>query len=429
LKLIDKEFANEIEFLEDIIKAEENKTKIENQQMADAERLAEISRKQKLINNADSAKLEQINAQKSAAALLDTQIRADRDSEKQEEEAQRQRELLEAEANAKLAKERMTHDFNQKLQAASNQEARRKVVADFEYERVQDEIDLNNRLAKINSDSDLKLIEIDKKYAEKIESNQSKLNEEIAKIDADVMKEKTKTQEDLAKEQEQYDRSLLLRQRENNVEVARSAIEAAQKRVQIKKDEVAEAERLQLESFEKEITTEVQRINDLREKVIDGYDQKLEDLDKYHSEKRKRYEESFTNLLTQENIQEEVRRLVAGKNQESILELLKSYNSGWMEQGRTYGQQLIDGLLEKKQSMEKAVKELLDLIPKSAQPSTPKIDYAPKSTISTYDYKQMVGYSFETPINVNVNMDGKSVASIIAPHMTDTIRAKTGARA
>ena len=423
LKLQDKEFLNEIEFLEGIIKAEEDKTKRENEQMQDEARLSELNRKKEFMATADNAKALEMIAKKNAAAIAKTELEADKKSEQDKEEANRIRQMQELEANAKIERARLTHTYNQRLQSAKDQEAARKVVADFEYAKVQDEIDLNSRLEKIKESGLIKQAEIELKYAEKSAAIDEKLKVDIASIDKDFEKEKASTLESIAKEQSAHDRILLLRSRDNNIKTAQQAIDAAQKRARTQREALEEEARVQLDAEDVRLQNEISALNDLKGQVDSHYKTRLEDLDKFHSNKLEKVKSQYTNLMNEENLQEEVRRTIVGKNQDKMIELLKTYNPSWLEIGRTYGQQLIDGLMEKKASMEQTVKEMLKLVPTPKATPTPKVAPPPPPESSAF-ISQMNAIVSSNDNVTNLFMDTKLVASSIAPAMVGMLNTK-----
>ena len=146
------------------------------------------------------------------------------------------------------------------------------------------------------------------------------------------------------------------------------------------------------------------------------------------------------------------------KGQSSIVELLKTYNPQWQNQGQSFGQSLIDGLNSKKQSIKQAVDSLLFLTQSQNQDV---LDQQKKNTQKQAVKK--VGFDFNAipmmanggivnsptlawigegrqseaviPLNrladmtsrdTHIYLDSREITRAIAPNMVDQIRSKLG---
>jgi hypothetical protein len=146
------------------------------------------------------------------------------------------------------------------------------------------------------------------------------------------------------------------------------------------------------------------------------------------------------------------------KGQSSIVELLKTYNPQWQNQGQSFGQSLIDGLNSKKQSIKQAVDSLLFLTQSQNQDT---LEQQKKNTQKQAVKK--VGFDFNAipmmanggivnsptlawigegrqseaviPLNrladmtsrdTHIYLDSREITRAIAPNMVDQIRSKLG---
>ena len=424
LAALDNETKAQLDYQEAIIKSIEDITEAEENAASDKERIDEIARKKSLVQNANANKQLEYQAIESAATLAKLQVEADKEEEKNKEKSNLAKLIAEAEQNKALEKARMTHQYNQRLQAADDQEEARKVVADFEYARLQDQIDFDNRIAKIKETSANRQLEIDQKYAEKVQDIEAKKITDSAKISEKFSSENVKLNDEIQKDEAEHERVLLLRRRKADVESAQLEIERIQDKARTAREAEEEASRKKVEEIQTEYERETGRIQDLQSQVESYYTDYLQKLDKFHGDKLTRTTGFYSVLNSEEAKQEMVRRGLVEKDQKQIIELLKTFNPQWQDAGRSYGEQLIDGLNSKKKSIEDAVKSILSLIPPTIQSPTTPSAKTPTSP-NPLSFSEMVGkVKDEYQPVFNMYMNSKMVASSVASDMVGMLNTK-----
>ncbi|RED54799.1 phage tail tape measure protein [Cohnella lupini] len=73
----------------------------------------------------------------------------------------------------------------------------------------------------------------------------------------------------------------------------------------------------------------------------------------------------FAALTTEEKLQAEARKLALDKNNAELITLLKTYNPQWLNAGQSFGEQLLDGLNSKKESIANTVNDMLSFLNKA----------------------------------------------------------------
>ena len=137
----------------------------------------------------------------------------------------------------------------------------------------------------------------------------------------------------------------------------------------------------------------------------------------------KHYEE----INKEDKLQAEARQLFLDSNNKKVIELLNSYNPSWKDAGKSWGQSLLDGIASQSKNIEAAISSIMSKVGKvtsaaanltSAKPSFAGVGGAIDPFAQTALMNQLQSANF------NLYVDGKNMASTIAPHMTDAIKAK-----
>jgi len=139
-------------------------------------------------------------------------------------------------------------------------------------------------------------------------------------------------------------------------------------------------------------------------------------------------EKMFEDLRKTEALEAEARQLIISDSQDDILLLLDEYNSDWLEQGKSFGQNLLDGLLSKKADIQteiasimesmNQVRSLQDIQKSLMTPTVPSfggISSVPRG-FSTLSPSQAGGTT------VHVDLDGQRLASAVAGPMVRHIK-------
>lgn len=159
-------------------------------------------------------------------------------------------------------------------------------------------------------------------------------------LDADSAEERLKIQEDLNKLKADKERELLLEQRSMQISALQEEMNNIRQQAQEKRNE------LQLE-YEEKKKNEENKLN----LVITNLNSEME-ATKTH----------YATLLEEENLQAEARRLILDENNQELIDLLESYNPAWHDAGRSFGENLLEGLNSMKQSIQDAVSEILGMV-------------------------------------------------------------------
>lgn len=159
-------------------------------------------------------------------------------------------------------------------------------------------------------------------------------------LDADSAEERLKIQQDLNKLRADKERELLLEQRSMQISALQEEMNNIRQQAQEKRNE------LQLE-YEEKKKNEENKLN----LVITNLNSEME-ATKTH----------YATLLEEENLQAEARRLILDENNQELIDLLESYNPAWHDAGRSFGENLLEGLNSMKQSIQDAVSEILGMV-------------------------------------------------------------------
>lgn len=186
---------------------------------------------------------------------------------------------------------------------------------------------------------------IDKQIEEEQKAEEEKAyNEKISDLDrklatAKNQREREKIQQEIAETQADRQKKLLDEQRQQE------------------KDRLKE----QIENIKTEANSKKEQYKEEYDKQKEAESEKLELLKDSNSKKKEEIEKYFSELLEDTNIQNEARKLLLQKNSEEIIKLLSEYNPHWQDAGQSLADSLLNGVNSKKQSIQEAVKEAINL--------------------------------------------------------------------
>lgn len=158
---------------------------------------------------------------------------------------------------------------------------------------------------------------------------------------AETAEEREKIQQDLNRTIADYERRQLLEQRKSLKEGLKDEIDV----IKEKADERKEALKLELEE-------QKQNEKDKLEIIQDGFEDEKAAL-KTH----------FSKLKESENLQAEARKLIIEQNNDEIIRLLETYSPKWQDAGQSFADSFSKGLESEKQTIEEAVKGIVDIAP------------------------------------------------------------------
>ena len=217
-------------------------------------------------------------------------------------------------------------EYNEKLKLI-DEEAYKRIQA------VQDEIDAIDELTEWEEKR-----QEEQEYRDKIAGLQSQL------ALAATEEEKAKIQADIDKAVADRERKLELERRDEQKEALRAEIEEIRAQADEKK-----------EQLQAELEAKKQAENDMLQATLG----RLED-------EKAAIANHFATLITTEALQAAARKLILEKNNDEIVTLLKNYNPHWQNAGQGFGESLITGLNNMKQSVAAEVQAILSIIEDSS---------------------------------------------------------------
>lgn len=196
-----------------------------------------------------------------------------------------------------------------------------------------------------------------------------------------------------------------------------------------------------------ELAKEEQRIKEEEAKISaffenwkkmreENYLSTIEYYKKEIGELRKNYID-YSNEVIAQNA---AKKLLLANDHTETMKLLESYNPDWKAKGENFGQSLLAGLASKTNDINKAINNLLSKVNSISDKTAEAMKKAANvganvvnksmntisATIAPPPPPAVTG--LQSNLNVSVNLDGRNVASGIAPHFTNLIRSGTGAK-
>lgn len=122
------------------------------------------------------------------------------------------------------------------------------------------------------------------------------------------------------------------------------------------KEQINEQFKFKQDSLQKEYETTKQNLESIAKTKTETLQAEKEETIKH-----------FDELLSEENLNAEARKMIIQNNQDEIISLLESYNSAWLTAGQDFADSLIQGLTDRQQSVQSKVNELLSLVDQANQ--------------------------------------------------------------
>lgn len=245
---------------------------------------------------------------------------------------------------------------------------------DFQ-ERIQTEA-LDKELSNARKATDEKLALYDKEYRAKIKSLDVEAAAAIEQIEKQIETINSQTEaEEKAQQEREYQQKIA------SLQIKLQAETDAQEKAKIQQelnDEIAAQERrrvldartAQKDALRDEIARIRQQVTDKKDLLQQEYDDKkaaeqslLQATENRLATEKTKIEEHYDKLEEEAAIAAEAQKLIWGKNQTEILALLKTYEPDWVNQGKSFGEKLLEGF--KSVSMESMLSGILSGIPGS----------------------------------------------------------------
>ncbi len=233
---------------------------------------------------------------------------------------------------------------------------------------------LNKELSNQRKLTDSKIALYDKEYMAKIKL----LDEEEARAISAITEQINAIDEQTEAEER------LIEEKEYNEKLAKKYNELASASAEEKAGIQAEIDEMISEKQRKELLErrEIEKEN-LRKQIDEiknSYDKQREEEEKLHEDKVARLEkdyealetanqkelealaEHYENLRSQENLEAEARRLILTESNDEMIALLESYNPQWLNAGKSFGEKMLEGLLEIVPSIEQTVAGIMQTV-------------------------------------------------------------------
>lgn len=284
--------------------------------------------------------------------------------------------------------------------------------------------DINNQINAINQQTDdeekaLRDKEFQKQKAEKIRSLTTAKNEE----------ERVKILDQLQEMDAKRERELLLEKRRVLIDDLRQRQEWIRLDAERQRKEKEETMKREIELEQQRLATDLANLQTNFENKIKTREQFKANEDLYYRNLEKGITQHYENLNKEDKLQATARKMFLDENNKELVSLLATYNPKWEEAGKTWAEKLLSGI--KSIKIDEAIETIMSKISsvKSATANLVSASPAIAGINGRVDpfMTNAVMSQLSNP-NVNLFVDGKSMASAIAPHMTDQIRARTGAK-
>lgn len=315
---------------------------------------------------------------------------------------------------------------------------------DPEIKAYQDKIDALNKVTE-NEEKALKEREFQQRISnlkKEIETNKSNLAEELRAREIEhyknIQQEKgTDKHLDIVQD---YIRDRKQITDRANAEQLRIQTELNDMYAENEREKLLELRAIEIKKFEdkiKSLDAEKQAEIDKATASFNNEKNHLENMQKVQEANKKdeieAVKEHFATLMTEEKLNADARRILIDNDQKSLIVLLKGYLPDWKTAGQSFGEQLLEGLNSKKQSIQSAVADLMRIVNnanytlQTAIPIGPKF-FDPVTGIESFTKPAQTLTapksitSSNNSINVNVQLDGRTIAKASAPAMVRELK-------
>jgi hypothetical protein len=283
--------------------------------------------------------------------------------------------------------------------------------------------DINTQIDAINQQTDseekaLRDKEFQKAKAEKIRSLSTAKSEE----------ERVKILDELQEMDAKRERELLLEKRRVLIDDLRQRAEWIRLDAERQRKEKEDQMRKDTEAEQTKLNNDLAMLQTNFDNKMKTREQMRLNEEAYFANIEKALLKHYEEINKEDKLQAEARQLFLDSNNKKVIELLNSYNPSWKEAGKSWGQSLLDGIASQSKNIEAAISSIMSKVGKvtsaaanltSAKPSFAGVGGAIDPFAQTALMNQLQSANF------NLYVDGKNMASTIAPHMTDVIKTKT----
>lgn len=329
-----------------------------------------------------------------------------------------------------------------------------------------DQLDaLDKQLDDLKSNIDKRIKEYEREYKEKLKLLDTDEDSETSEIrtQIDALDKLTAEEERSLKEQD-YNKRLAEKQNRLAIEEdaeKRAALQEEINEMIAKRDRelLLESRNQQKEDLKAKIQEIKKNYEEQKELLKNDYEnkketakQELDDKTDALKTEMETIKEHYATLLKEENLQAEARKLMLDENNEEMINILKKYNPNWLTAGKSFAENLLDGILEIKPEIENVVSEIMSLISDANEeiskitteailpdinPSeyatyqikagdtlsaiareygTTVSDIASANNISNPDLIH-AGREISIPINVKMHLDGKEIGQVSSEYL------------
>lgn len=292
---------------------------------------------------------------------------------------------------------------------------------------------LEKELANQKKITESKIAEYDKEYLAKVKL----LDEEEASIINNLYKqinaidEKTEAENKAIEEKEyieklskKYD-ELAIASLEDKAEIQNeiNQLISEKQRKELLEQRNAEKESLKTQIEEVKSNYDKRRIEEekLHKSKVDRLNKDYEAFEIANKKEMEKTLEHFQELRTQENLEAEARIIILKENNDEMIKLLKSYNPSWLNAGKSFGEQMLEGLLGVVPSINQtidnimlSIKKVTDLVGNTQKTSTSTSSSNTSSyTVKSGDTLSKIAKDFGTTVQELVKANNISNANVI----------------
>ena len=206
-----------------------------------------------------------------------------------------------------------------------------------------------------------KQIELIKEKAKKEKIIKPMLSEQ-ARIEKEAAEQIAQLQTEIQEAQSQREREILLEDREFKKEQLMKEIEAIRENAETEKEQLNKKYETKRNHLQADFDMSIDFLNKEKERVKEHHEDIEEDIKDSFKRRSGAEKEHFRELIKEENLQAEARKILLEKNNDELIELLEEYNPDWQDAGRSFGEKLLEGLNSTKASIRSVVSSIASMI-------------------------------------------------------------------
>lgn len=187
------------------------------------------------------------------------------------------------------------------------------------------------------------------------------------------------------------------------------------------------------EQMKREIAIEQERLANDLQSLQTNFENKIKTREQFRASEEQYFKnieqgvrDHYAELNKEDKLQAQARELFLDTNNKNVINLLASYNPKWQEAGKTWAEKLLTGI--KSVGITDAINSIMSKISAVQSATANLVNPSPSfagigGRVDPFTTNAVMNQLQSA--NLNLYVDGKNMASTIAPHMTDVIKTKT----